>query len=162
MQVKLREMTILDLQKKISEGDGKLKQQQTLCRSPRLRRLAPAPAMPLACAHPRERQRHLCALARKLRYEAVRSDRNLYSKNLIESQVRCARREPYASSQHDSADASCMRELHARAACASCMRELHARAVCALLRASCMRAVAREQPTRVIERLLRCRTRSPK
>jgi len=58
--------------------------------------------------------------------------------------------------------ASCMRELHARAACASCMRELHARAVCALLRASCMRAVAREQPTRVIERLLRCRTRSPK
>jgi len=85
-EVKLREMTILDLQKKISEGDGKLKQQQTLCRSPRLRRLAPAPAMPLACAHPRERQRHLCALARKLRYEAVRSDRNLYSKNLIESQ----------------------------------------------------------------------------
>jgi len=48
-EVKLREMTILDLQKKISEGDGKLKQQQTL-------------------------------------YEAVRSDRNLYSKNLIESQ----------------------------------------------------------------------------
>ena len=43
MQVKLREMTILDLQKKISEGDGKLKQQQTLCRSPRLRRLAPLP-----------------------------------------------------------------------------------------------------------------------
>merc|ERR1719181_2006888 len=48
-EVKLREMTILDLQKKISEGDQKLKQQQNL-------------------------------------YEAVRSDRNLYSKNLIESQ----------------------------------------------------------------------------
>ena len=48
-QVKLREMTILDLQKKISEGDTKLKQQQNL-------------------------------------YEAVRSDRNLYSKSLIESQ----------------------------------------------------------------------------
>ena len=42
-------MTILDLQKKISEGDTKLKQQQNL-------------------------------------YEAVRSDRNLYSKSLIESQ----------------------------------------------------------------------------
>jgi len=48
-EVKLREMTILDLQKKITEGDTKLKQQQSL-------------------------------------YEAVRSDRNLYSKNLIESQ----------------------------------------------------------------------------
>merc|ERR1719375_3127918 len=48
-EVKLREMTILDLQKKIAEGDSKLKQQQGL-------------------------------------YEAVRSDRNLYSKNLIESQ----------------------------------------------------------------------------
>merc|ERR1719238_1803496 len=48
-EVKLREMTILDLQKKISEGDAKLKQQEQL-------------------------------------YEAVRSDRNLYSKNLIESQ----------------------------------------------------------------------------
>ena len=48
-EVKLREMTILDLQKKIAEGDAKLKQQQNL-------------------------------------YEAVRSDRNLYSKSLIESQ----------------------------------------------------------------------------
>ena len=48
-EVKLREMTILDLQKKIAEGDAKLKQQQSL-------------------------------------YEAVRSDRNLYSKLLIESQ----------------------------------------------------------------------------
>merc|ERR1719199_338651 len=48
-EVKLREMTILDLQKKIAEGDARLKQQQNL-------------------------------------YEAVRSDRNLYSKNLIESQ----------------------------------------------------------------------------
>merc|ERR1719375_2367710 len=48
-EVKLREMTILDLQKKIAEGDSKLKQQQGL-------------------------------------YEAVRSDRNLYSKNLVESQ----------------------------------------------------------------------------
>ena len=48
-EVKLREMTMVDLQKKISEGDARLKQQQSL-------------------------------------YEAVRSDRNLYSKNLIESQ----------------------------------------------------------------------------
>ena len=48
-EVKLREMTILDLQKKIAEGDACLKQQQNL-------------------------------------YEAVRSDRNLYSKSLIESQ----------------------------------------------------------------------------
>lgn len=48
-QVKLREMTILDLQKKIAESDARLKQQQHL-------------------------------------YEAVRSDRNQYSKNLIESQ----------------------------------------------------------------------------
>ena len=53
-QVKLREMTILDLQKKIAEGDARLKSQQNL-------------------------------------YEAVRSDRNLYSKNLIESQA------PYVS-----------------------------------------------------------------
>ena len=29
-QVKLREMTILDLQKKIAEGDARLKQQQNL------------------------------------------------------------------------------------------------------------------------------------
>ena len=42
-------MTMVDLQKKIAEGDARLKQQQSL-------------------------------------YEAVRSDRNLYSKNLIESQ----------------------------------------------------------------------------
>merc|ERR1719149_140502 len=42
-------MTILDLQKKIFEGEARLKQQQNL-------------------------------------YEAVRSDRNLYSKNLIEAQ----------------------------------------------------------------------------
>eukprot|EP00899_Mesostigma_viride_P002905 jgi/Mesvir1/12615/Mv16076-RA.1 len=48
-EVKLREMTIIDLQKKIAEGENKLKQQQNL-------------------------------------YEAVRSDRNLYSKNLIEAQ----------------------------------------------------------------------------
>jgi len=48
-EVKLREMTILDLQKKIAESDARLKQQQHL-------------------------------------YEAVRSDRNQYSKSLIESQ----------------------------------------------------------------------------
>eukprot|EP00164_Ancoracysta_twista_P002083 GFYU01002746.1.p1 GENE.GFYU01002746.1~~GFYU01002746.1.p1 ORF type:complete len:871 (-),score=408.33 GFYU01002746.1:57-2669(-) len=48
-EVKIRDMVILDLQKKITEGEAKLKQQQNL-------------------------------------YEAVRSDRNLYSKNLIESQ----------------------------------------------------------------------------
>lgn len=47
--MKIREMTIVDLQKKISEGESKLKQQQNL-------------------------------------YEAVRADRNLYSKNLIEAQ----------------------------------------------------------------------------
>jgi hypothetical protein len=49
-EVKLREMAIIDLQKRISEGEGRLKQQQNL-------------------------------------YEAVRADRNLYSKNLIEAQV---------------------------------------------------------------------------
>ena len=48
-EVKLREMAIIDLQKKIVEAEGRLKQQQNL-------------------------------------YEAVRSDRNLYSKNLIEAQ----------------------------------------------------------------------------
>eukprot|EP01116_Phalansterium_solitarium_P023263 TRINITY_DN805_c0_g2_i2.p1 TRINITY_DN805_c0_g2~~TRINITY_DN805_c0_g2_i2.p1 ORF type:complete len:691 (+),score=375.87 TRINITY_DN805_c0_g2_i2:155-2227(+) len=48
-EVKLREMTIADLQKKIAEAEGKLKQQQNL-------------------------------------YEAVRSDRNMYSKTLIEAQ----------------------------------------------------------------------------
>lgn len=42
-------MAIIDLQKRITEGETKLKQQQNL-------------------------------------YEAVRADRNLYSKNLIESQ----------------------------------------------------------------------------
>eukprot|EP00291_Cryptomonas_curvata_P003512 CAMPEP_0172182760 /NCGR_PEP_ID=MMETSP1050-20130122/18581_1 /TAXON_ID=233186 /ORGANISM="Cryptomonas curvata, Strain CCAP979/52" /LENGTH=858 /DNA_ID=CAMNT_0012856247 /DNA_START=81 /DNA_END=2653 /DNA_ORIENTATION=+ len=48
-EVKIRQMTIMDLQKTIQEGEQKLKQQQNL-------------------------------------YEAVRSDRNLYSKNLIEAQ----------------------------------------------------------------------------
>jgi len=48
-QVKLKDMQIGELQKKVSEGSIKLKQQQQL-------------------------------------YESVRSDRNLYSKNLIESQ----------------------------------------------------------------------------
>mmetsp|Transcript_148054 Transcript_148054/g.258763 ORF Transcript_148054/g.258763 Transcript_148054/m.258763 type:complete len:891 (-) Transcript_148054:258-2930(-) len=47
-EVKIRAMTITDLQKQISESEAKLKQQQNL-------------------------------------YEAVRSDRNLYSKNLIEA-----------------------------------------------------------------------------
>ena len=49
----VREMSIIQLQKRIVEGDTKLKQQQSL-------------------------------------YEAVRSDRNLYSKNLIESQEEIA------------------------------------------------------------------------
>ena len=48
-EIKVREMSIVQLQKRIAEGESKLKQQQAL-------------------------------------YEAVRSDRNLYSKNLIESQ----------------------------------------------------------------------------
>ena len=52
-EVKAREITVLQLQKKIVEGEAKLKQQQNL-------------------------------------YEAVRSDRNLYSKNLIESQEEIA------------------------------------------------------------------------
>ena len=52
-EVKAREITVLQLQKKIAEGESKLKQQQNL-------------------------------------YEAVRSDRNLYSKNLIESQEEIA------------------------------------------------------------------------
>ena len=54
-EVKVREMAILDLQKKIMDGENKLKQQQNL-------------------------------------YEAVRSERNLYSKNLIEAQVRAPAR----------------------------------------------------------------------
>jgi len=48
-EIKLKELDIMDLQKKIAEGENRLKQQQNL-------------------------------------YEAVRSDRNLYSKNLIEAQ----------------------------------------------------------------------------
>jgi chromosome segregation ATPase len=48
-EVRVREMSIIQLQKRIAEGEAKLKQQQAL-------------------------------------YEAVRSDRNLYSKNLVESQ----------------------------------------------------------------------------
>jgi hypothetical protein len=48
-EVKLKEMQITDMGKKVTESEQKLKQQQQL-------------------------------------YEAVRSDRNLYSKNLIESQ----------------------------------------------------------------------------
>merc|ERR1711998_102351 len=48
-EVKLRDLTIANLRKKIHEAETRLKQQQNL-------------------------------------YEAVRSDRNLYSKNLIESQ----------------------------------------------------------------------------
>eukprot|EP00002_Diphylleia_rotans_P000333 TRINITY_DN10172_c0_g3_i1.p1 TRINITY_DN10172_c0_g3~~TRINITY_DN10172_c0_g3_i1.p1 ORF type:complete len:860 (+),score=260.50 TRINITY_DN10172_c0_g3_i1:63-2642(+) len=52
-EVKIRDIAIMDLQKKIAEGETKLKQQQNL-------------------------------------YEAVRSDRNLYSKNLIESQEEIA------------------------------------------------------------------------
>jgi chromosome segregation ATPase len=48
-EVKLREMAIIDLQKKIAEAESKFKQQQNL-------------------------------------YEAVRVDRNMYSKKLIESQ----------------------------------------------------------------------------
>ena len=47
--VREREISVLQLQKKIAEGEARLKQQQNL-------------------------------------YEAVRSDRNLYAKNLIESQ----------------------------------------------------------------------------
>ncbi len=52
-EVKGREVAIVEMQKRIAEGEGRLKQQQAL-------------------------------------YEAVRSDRNLYSKNLIEAQVRVA------------------------------------------------------------------------
>ena len=52
-EVKVRELSIIQLQKRISDGETKLKQQQSL-------------------------------------YEAVRSDRNLYSKNLIESQEEIA------------------------------------------------------------------------
>lgn len=48
-EIKVRELSIIQLQKRIGEGDAKLKQQQSL-------------------------------------YESVRSDRNLYSKNLLESQ----------------------------------------------------------------------------
>jgi hypothetical protein len=49
--VKEREVALVELQKRITDGDGRLKQQQAL-------------------------------------YEAVRADRNMYSKSLIEAQVR--------------------------------------------------------------------------
>eukprot|EP01027_Heterolobosea_sp_BB2_P017185 GEZU01024372.1.p1 GENE.GEZU01024372.1~~GEZU01024372.1.p1 ORF type:complete len:533 (+),score=236.28 GEZU01024372.1:696-2294(+) len=55
-EVKIKQMTIADYQKKIQDGEAKLKQQQQL-------------------------------------YEAVRSDRNLYSKNLIEAQEEIAEME---------------------------------------------------------------------
>jgi hypothetical protein len=48
--VKVREVALVELQKRITDGDGRLKQQQAL-------------------------------------YEAVRADRNMYSKSLIEAQV---------------------------------------------------------------------------
>lgn len=47
----MREVALVELQKRITDGDSKLKQQQAL-------------------------------------YEAVRADRNMYSKSLIEAQVR--------------------------------------------------------------------------
>jgi uncharacterized coiled-coil DUF342 family protein len=50
-EVKLREVALVELQKRLGDGEGRLKQQQAL-------------------------------------YEAVRADRNLYSKSLIEAQVR--------------------------------------------------------------------------
>ncbi len=50
-EVKVRQASVVQLQKRIAESDTKLKQQQSL-------------------------------------YETVRSDRNLYSKNLNEAQVR--------------------------------------------------------------------------
>lgn len=54
-EVRAREVALLELQKHISEGEGRLKQQTAL-------------------------------------YEAVRADRNTYSKSLIEAQVRALRR----------------------------------------------------------------------
>lgn len=50
-EVKLREVALVELQKRLGDGEGRLKQQQSL-------------------------------------YEAVRADRNMYSKSLIEAQVR--------------------------------------------------------------------------
>lgn len=50
-EVKLREVALVELQKRLGDGEGRLKQQQAL-------------------------------------YEAVRADRNMYSKSLIEAQVR--------------------------------------------------------------------------
>jgi hypothetical protein len=49
-EVKLREVALVELQKRLGGGEGRLKQQQAL-------------------------------------YEAVRADRNMYSKSLIEAQV---------------------------------------------------------------------------
>ena len=49
-EVKLREVALVELQKRLGDGEGRLKQQQAL-------------------------------------YEAVRADRNMYSKSLIEAQV---------------------------------------------------------------------------
>ncbi len=78
-EVKVREGTIAELQKKIQESDAKLKQQQNLYVAPSLPSLyycnTLRPALPSL---------YYCnTLAR---YEQVRSDRNLYSKNLIEAE----------------------------------------------------------------------------
>ena len=85
-EVKLREMTILDLQKKIAEGDARLKQQQNLYEA--VSHLAPGPA----CAQSRYQpgsipdRRSSPPTHPRPCPRQVRSDRNLYSKNLIESQ----------------------------------------------------------------------------
>ncbi len=65
-EVKVREGTIAELQKKIQESDAKLKQQQNLYVAPVL---------------PSVYFRNILRM-----YEQVRSDRNLYSKNLIEAE----------------------------------------------------------------------------
>ena len=106
--VKEREISVLQLQKKIAEGEARLKQQQNL-------------------------------------YEAVRSDRNLYAKNLIESQDEIAemkrkfkvmtrqieqlkeeiqvRRPSQATSQ----ESACMHGAHTQTRAVECIGRAHSR-----------------------------------
>lgn len=77
-EVKAKQMTVMDLQKKITEGEARLKQQQ-------VRRVAKSS---LLCFFFLSFFWYIClpiSLVQNL-YEAVRSDRNLYSKHLIEAQ----------------------------------------------------------------------------
>lgn len=109
-EVRAREVAIVELQKRVADGEARLKQQQVGSR-----RHGPPPlwtallgmqgrehacsldtgplpaaqpsARPAPCPHPRHlAPRCPAAPPAQALYEAVRTDRNLYSKNLIEAQ----------------------------------------------------------------------------